>query len=69
MLSEPLRIYKDYQFVPNPILSATNFIEIYFKEFLESISYVWAHKDINSTTYRQTKTARRTARKFLANVV
>ena len=66
MLNRPLRIYKDYQTVPKPILSvsATNAIEFYLYDFLESIPYVWAHEDLFFRTNRQTETTGRTVRKF-----
>ena len=71
MFNGPFEIYEDYQIVPKPILSesVTKAIEFYVQNFSESISYVWAHEDLYSTTYRQTETTRRTARKFLANLV
>ena len=59
-------MYRDYQFVPKPTFSdlATNTIEFHLYDFLESIPYVWAQEDTFLTTYRQTETARITARKF-----
>ena len=66
MLKGPLKIYKDYQIVPEPINSdsATNAIEFYLYDFLESIPYIWAHEDFFFTTNIYTETTRRTARKF-----
>ena len=71
MMKRPLRIYKEYQIVSSPILSdsATNTLEFYFKDFSESIPYVWAQYDLLYTTYREMKTTRITARKFLTNLV
>ena len=65
------RIYKEYQVEPEPKLSdsATNTLEFYFKDFPKSIPYVWAQYDFFFTTYRQMKTTRIIARKFLTNLV
>ena len=47
MFKGPLRIYKHYQTVSEPILSdSATAIEFYFKMFSESIPPVWAHEDI-----------------------
>ena len=69
MFNGPLRIYKDYQIIPEPILSgsATSAIEFYFN-FSESIPYVWAQEDIFFGNERQTEITRRPAKKFLTNV-
>ena len=71
MFNGPFEIYEDYQIVPKPVLSesATKAIEFYVQNFSESISYVWAHEHPFFTTYRQKKTTKRTAKKFLTNVV
>ena len=67
MFNGPFKIYEDYKIVPKPILSesATKAIEFYVQNFAESIPYVLAHEDLFFTTYRQKKTTRRTAKKFL----
>ena len=59
-------MYRDYQFVPKPTFTglATNAIEFHLYDFLESIPYVWAQVDTFLTIYRQTETAKRTAREF-----
>ena len=67
----PFEIYEDYPIVHKPILSesATKAIEFYVQKFSKSIPYVWAHEDPFFTTYSQTKTTRRIARKISTNVV
>ena len=49
--------------------SVRNAIRFYLYNFLESIQYFWAHEDLCFTTYRQTDTTSRTARKFLTNLM
>ena len=71
MFNGPFAIYNNPQIVPDPILSdsSTKAIEFYVQNFPESIPYVWAHEDLFFPTYRQKETTRRTAKKFLTNVV
>ena len=71
MFNGPLKIYGDYKIVTKPILSnsAMNAIEFYVQDFSERIQYVWAHKNLFFTIYKQTKTTNRTAKKFSTNVV
>ena len=45
-----------------------NATEFYLCDFHESTPYIWAAQDFFFTTYRQTETTRRTARKFLTNM-
>ena len=72
MFNGPFKIYELYQIVLEPIIwdSATNAIKFYVQDFPESIPYVsYAHEDLFFTTYRQTKTTKRRAKKFFTNVV
>ena len=48
MFNGSLKIYKDYQIVPETILSesATNAIWFYFKDFSENLPDFWAHDEI-----------------------
>ena len=72
MFKGPFKIYEYYQIVLEPIIwdYATNAIKFYVQDFLESIPYIsYAHEDLFFTTYKQTKTSKRRAKKFFTNVV
>ena len=49
--------------------SATNAIEFYLYDFLESIPYVWTQEDLFRRAYKQTNTTKRPVRKFLTNLM